>query len=362
MMKQFGFPCSLVQKVELAWSQVRNNHWPSVNHSMVKVVFDEETIRSSWVWREEGRLRGPTLIGRSKDSSRFLGIYWLSLSLLLNLRFSIDRGHNDLQCHSPNPALHAETLRRQTTPTFWAPSVTYLPPLQRDARVVLWSDQRFMTVYQRLWFPRMQEIQSSSWCGKRSCGNSWKLSSNGGRGVLRCSIFLFKQVSWFINFYSGSQNTFFVSLHLALFRLVFGYPQAEYIKDTYCPWPSLRTGIPTSGNSISHASFNVVEKWLQDCTQNHRACGSNSKTTLPARVLDLQSAEPDLILCEPKNKNAKYICLSHCWGNSRGLTTTLENVEIFRDSISFGDLPRTFQEAVIFTKKLGIQYLWIDSL
>jgi hypothetical protein len=31
-------------------------------------------------------------------------------------------------------------------------------------------------------------------------------------------------------------------------------------------------------------------------------------------------------------------------------------------SISFEDLPRTIQDAVIVTENLGIQYLWIDAL
>lgn len=101
---------------------------------------------------------------------------------------------------------------------------------------------------------------------------------------------------------------------------------------------------------------------MRDCVLNHPACSSNSKTDLPTRVLDLRSAAPNVVLCEPEGKNQKYVCLSHCWGNSRGITTTLGNVGQHKDSIPFGSLPRTFQEAVIFTKKLGIQYLWIDSL
>jgi hypothetical protein len=70
----------------------------------------------------------------------------------------------------------------------------------------------------------------------------------------------------------------------------------------------------------------------------------------------------DLSLCEPRSKDERYVCLSHCWGDSKTLTTTRTNLEAYKKMITFADLPKTFQEAVIFTRKLGIQYLWIDSL
>jgi hypothetical protein len=70
----------------------------------------------------------------------------------------------------------------------------------------------------------------------------------------------------------------------------------------------------------------------------------------------------DLSLCEPRGKDERYVCLSHCWGNSKSITTVSANLEAHKRAIAFSDLPKTFQEAVIFTRKLGIQYLWIDSL
>jgi len=42
--------------------------------------------------------------------------------------------------------------------------------------------------------------------------------------------------------------------------------------------------------------------------------------------------------------------------------TTKETVGKFEQSIPFEDLPRTFREAVIITRKLNVRYLWIDSL
>jgi hypothetical protein len=58
-----------------------------------------------------------------------------------------------------------------------------------------------------------------------------------------------------------------------------------------------------------------------------------------------------------------YLALSHCWGKDGvPLKTTKETVGKFEQSIPFEDLPRTFREAVIITRKLNVRYLWIDSL
>ncbi|QDS71923.1 hypothetical protein FKW77_000564 [Venturia effusa] len=132
--------------------------------------------------------------------------------------------------------------------------------------------------------------------------------------------------------------------------------------NTFSPWPSIRIGVETSGNTVSLASFRLVEEWLSECLQKHNSCGAKTRPALPTRVLDLFSLGSDLSLCEPQTKDERYACLSHCWGDARTTTTTLGNLEAHKALISFSILPKTFQEAIIFTRKLGIQYLWIDSL
>jgi hypothetical protein len=82
----------------------------------------------------------------------------------------------------------------------------------------------------------------------------------------------------------------------------------------------------------------------------------------PRRVLDLDAIQPNLRIAEVPGENLRYVCLSHCWGDSRVIATTESTVEAFSNAIVFAHLPRTFQEAIICTRKLGIRYLWIDSL
>ncbi|KAF1989441.1 HET-domain-containing protein, partial [Aulographum hederae CBS 113979] len=58
----------------------------------------------------------------------------------------------------------------------------------------------------------------------------------------------------------------------------------------------------------------------------------------------------------------EYACLSHCWGGLQPIQTTRGNIESHKRGIDLAKLPLTFREAVLFTRRLGIRYLWIDSL
>ncbi|PVH69309.1 HET-domain-containing protein, partial [Cadophora sp. DSE1049] len=58
----------------------------------------------------------------------------------------------------------------------------------------------------------------------------------------------------------------------------------------------------------------------------------------------------------------RYAALSHCWGIVPTLTTTLTNLEALSRKITMAQIPRTFQDAIKISKRLGFEYLWIDSL
>jgi len=112
----------------------------------------------------------------------------------------------------------------------------------------------------------------------------------------------------------------------------------------------------------STASFRLLRRWLNVCNHDHRCIPPN--TLLPDRVLEVLDAQgmSCLKLEEPNGTVEQYIALSHCWGNTAGLRTLNSNVDAFKESIEFNKLPKTFKDAVIITRELGIRYLWIDSL
>lgn len=87
---------------------------------------------------------------------------------------------------------------------------------------------------------------------------------------------------------------------------------------------------------------------------------------LPTRVLHIKSITPelDIELLETKGMKGRYCALSHCWGPKvkKPLRTLRENREQFSKRIPPDAIPKTFQDALIITKGIGIDYLWIDSL
>lgn len=62
------------------------------------------------------------------------------------------------------------------------------------------------------------------------------------------------------------------------------------------------------------------------------------------------------------NQIARYVSLSHCWGGQSLCRTTQNTLEQHKDSIVVSDLTRTLQDAIHLVQRLGLRYLWVDSL
>lgn len=131
-----------------------------------------------------------------------------------------------------------------------------------------------------------------------------------------------------------------------------------------------------SGDTGSDDAIAWVKSRLEQCDSQHPACCSKDTAglpLLPSRILDLgqtdyvegSSLSPVLLDNTNGDLRGTYACLSHCWGpqEQRPLDTRLETVDSFQTcGVPWSDLPKTFQEAMVFTRRIGIRYLWIDSL
>ncbi|KAE8364764.1 heterokaryon incompatibility protein-domain-containing protein [Aspergillus caelatus] len=110
-----------------------------------------------------------------------------------------------------------------------------------------------------------------------------------------------------------------------------------------------------------------ISQWLGTCTKQHPKCRLADKTPLPSRVLEIDES-PDhslkLRLYRPApNEMGRYICLSYCWGaEGSPVQLTKTTLSPFQHNINGETLPLTFQHAIHVTRKLGVKYLWIDSL
>ncbi|PVH76824.1 HET-domain-containing protein [Cadophora sp. DSE1049] len=108
-----------------------------------------------------------------------------------------------------------------------------------------------------------------------------------------------------------------------------------------------------------------VSAWIQNCDSKHRHCRVPQCPVLPSRVIDVGFLDSydDIKLVSSHGNSARYLALSYCWGTGTTMIqTTFSSLATWTEGIPWQRLPKTFQDAIIITRKLGIQYLWIDAL
>jgi len=128
----------------------------------------------------------------------------------------------------------------------------------------------------------------------------------------------------------------------------------------------LLTGRPIQASPQSDSCFSLIQAWIAKCLAEHTfSCPNSSLNLLPTRLVDVGSLNDSLVLAlrisEP-NETGIWIALSHCWGSGPHFTTTSATLAARRESISYQELPKTFQDAIYVTRMLGCRYIWIDSL
>ena len=83
---------------------------------------------------------------------------------------------------------------------------------------------------------------------------------------------------------------------------------------------------------------------------------------LPKRVIHVAEEGKNPYLVRGESIYARYAALSHCWGHSREGMTTTKNLEAHMHAIGWSTLPKTFKDAIITCRQLGIKYIFIDRL
>jgi hypothetical protein len=131
--------------------------------------------------------------------------------------------------------------------------------------------------------------------------------------------------------------------------------------DLYRGYGSRDEAFTNTGNASVLGNVNY---WFRNCLKNHPTCsGDIDPTVYPPRLLDVSKRVVSLVGETSILKGAPYAALSHSWGpNPRHLILTSENQIAMQEHIEDDALHSTFRDAVEITRKLGIDYLWIDSL
>ncbi|KAK8235133.1 heterokaryon incompatibility protein-domain-containing protein [Phyllosticta capitalensis] len=107
---------------------------------------------------------------------------------------------------------------------------------------------------------------------------------------------------------------------------------------------------------------------IEDCLSLHKLCVMQAEGSVtPTRLIDIDPGGMglDVRLIDsttiPPGTSREYAALSYCWGSYKPACMTIPMTKEER-RISWESLPQTFRDAVMFTRGLGLKYLWIDCI
>ena len=124
---------------------------------------------------------------------------------------------------------------------------------------------------------------------------------------------------------------------------------------------------PFESNTGSDTSLQLVNSWIAQCLSSHQSCNQiqSLSPSLPTRVIDVgsrDSGHPPRLHVVADKESGRYTTLSHRWGSKEMMKLTVDNLECLKQEIPWETLPKTYRDAIEATRRLGIRYIWIDSL
>jgi Heterokaryon incompatibility protein (HET) len=125
-----------------------------------------------------------------------------------------------------------------------------------------------------------------------------------------------------------------------------GDPAAKYIQTQ-----------PVNISPRSDDSFEQVRTWIKECLHKHPHCPGPQNSMIPTRVVQILDGG-NVELCLGDHLGS-YTTL---WGGPQTFATTLETLERNSRGLRLSEVPQTLRDGVHLTRKLWLQYVWIDSL
>jgi hypothetical protein len=112
----------------------------------------------------------------------------------------------------------------------------------------------------------------------------------------------------------------------------------------------------------------LIFKWMDTCYSSHRLCldACKADSWVPTRLLDIglpgPSGRPSRLICPPKISSLKYVAVSWVEGDTHEMKLTTKNYSHVLESVKYELMPKPLQRAMVLTRYLGFQYIWVDSL
>jgi hypothetical protein len=109
----------------------------------------------------------------------------------------------------------------------------------------------------------------------------------------------------------------------------------------------------------SESCWALIKSWLSRC-ESHGECSQIQTRELPTRLIDIHALK--LVDATSCSINSRYVTLSHSWGGQLFSKLATETLSHFMSEGGLQSLPKTFEDAIYVTRRLGMRYLWIDAI
>ncbi|KAF2468783.1 HET-domain-containing protein [Lindgomyces ingoldianus] len=140
------------------------------------------------------------------------------------------------------------------------------------------------------------------------------------------------------------------------------YFQLCGIKEDDSP-PILRMNEKDPG---SKEAFAIASSWLRSCLESHADCKLTAQIqNTPKRLINVgsETRHPFLVEFPLASQQVEWLSLSYCWGQEDPLMKlTADTRERLENGIPLDSLDPTIRDAILVTRGLGLDFIWIDAL
>lgn len=135
--------------------------------------------------------------------------------------------------------------------------------------------------------------------------------------------------------------------------------------------PSYPPGDPPPTHTGSGRSLSWARDQIEHCSKHHLGCQLPEEGTscfMPSRLVHIPADTRNGVLLRLRPdlpSGTRYAALSYRWGRRPtwpACRTTRQNISKQLQRIPWTTLPATLQDAVEAARKLGLEYIWIDSI
>ncbi|KAF2834705.1 HET-domain-containing protein [Patellaria atrata CBS 101060] len=110
----------------------------------------------------------------------------------------------------------------------------------------------------------------------------------------------------------------------------------------------------------------LIKRWIDECEKNHTRCRNQYHRLRQREAFRFRAIDVQQYCLGAPLWPCRYVALSYVWGNASQVLLTDDILVNLQEPGSLktimNDLPKTVSDAIVIASKIGIRYLWIDTL